>query len=108
MIEDASEEHVLFAEVDILRELPQSELEYIATRCSIVHLGKKESLTLGGDRRGVLFLISGRVRVHEAAFGNQDLTFSVVESATVVGRQTSSTPRSLRLEALEPSVLRVL
>ena len=42
MIEHASEELLLFAEVDILRELPPGELEYLATRCPIVHLGKKK------------------------------------------------------------------
>ena len=70
MIEDASEELLLFAEVDIFRELPPGELEYLATRCPIVHLGKKKSLTLGDEQRGILFLISGRVRVHEPTFGN--------------------------------------
>src|SRR5215212_4036944 len=110
MIEDASEELLLFAEVDILRELPPGELEHLATRCPIVHLGKKESLTLGDEQCGVLFLISGRVRAHDTTFGNQDLTFSVVEGGTVVGQTGSKLrpSRTLRVEALEPSVLRVL
>jgi len=110
MIEDIPEEHVLLAEVDVLRELPQSELEYLARRCPIVRLAKEESLTLGDYQRGILFLLSGRVRVHEPTFRNQDLTFSVVEGATVVGQPGSGprTPRALRVEALEASVLRVV
>ena len=79
MIEEAPEEQLLLAPVDILEELPQSEVHHITMRSPIVRLGKKENLTLGEDRRGVLFLVSGRVRVHEPTVGNQDLTFSVVE-----------------------------
>ena len=110
MIEDASEEQPLFAGVDILEELPQSELERLATRSRSVHLAKKEDLNLGGHHRVILLLASGRVRVHEPTFRNQDLTFSVVEGATVVA-QTGSKPRpsrASRVEALEPSVLRVV
>ena len=52
MIDDAlGEEQLLLAEVDILEDLPQSELNYLATRSQIVRLGKKESLTLGGPTR---------------------------------------------------------
>ena len=47
MIEYLPEEQILFAEVDVLRDLPQSELEYRARQCPIVQLAKKESLTLG-------------------------------------------------------------
>src|SRR5215218_2105528 len=110
MIEDIPEEHVLLAEVDVLRELPQSELEYLARRCPIVRLAKEESLTLGDYQRRILFLLSGRVRVHEPTFRNQDLTFSVLEGGTVVGQPTSKSrvSRASRVEALEASVLRVV
>jgi hypothetical protein len=110
MIENIPEEQILLAKVDILRELPQSELEYLASRYPLVRLGKEESLTLGEYRRGVLFLLDGRVRVHEPTFRNQDLTFSVVEGAMMVG-QLGSGPRpsrASRVEALEASVLRVV
>jgi len=83
MIDDAlGEEQLFLAEVDILEALPQSEVDYLATRSHIVRLGKKESLTLGYDLHGILLLVSGRVRVHEPAFRGQDLTFSVAEGAT--------------------------
>jgi CRP/FNR family transcriptional regulator, cyclic AMP receptor protein len=110
MIEDIPEEQVRLAEVDILRELPQSELEYLASRCPLVRLAKEESLTLGEYQRGVLFLLSGRARVHEPTFGNRELTFSVLEDGTVVGQPGSKPrlPRALRVEALEASVLRVV
>jgi CRP/FNR family cyclic AMP-dependent transcriptional regulator len=111
MIEDIPEEQILFAEVDVLRDLPQSEVEYLARQCPIVHLAKKESLTLGKYRWGVLFLLSGRVRVHEpTTFGNRDLTFSVLEGGTVVSQPGPKPRPSLasRVEALEASVLRVV
>ena len=107
MIEDIPGEPLLLAEVNILRELPQSEVEYLARRSPMVHLAEKESLTLGEYQQGVFLLLSGRVRVHEPTFGNQDLTFSVLEGGTVVG-QPASKPRPSRVEALEASVLRVV
>jgi CRP/FNR family cyclic AMP-dependent transcriptional regulator len=108
MIEDIPGESLLLAEVDVLRELPQSELEYLAKRSPMVHLAEKESLTLGEYQRGVFLLLSGRVRVYEpTTCGNQDLTFSVVEGGTVVG-QPASNPRPSRVEALEASVLIVV
>jgi hypothetical protein len=55
MIEEVPEEQLLLAHVGILKELPQSELEYLAKRSPIVRLAKKESLTLGEYRRGVLY-----------------------------------------------------
>jgi CRP/FNR family transcriptional regulator, cyclic AMP receptor protein len=111
MIDDAlAEEQLLLAEVDILEDLPQSEVDYLAARSQIVRLGKKESLTLGEDLHGILLLVSGRVRVHEPAFRGQDLTFSVAEGGTVVGQPGSALrpSRTLRVEALEPSILRTL
>jgi CRP/FNR family cyclic AMP-dependent transcriptional regulator len=108
MIEDIPGEPLLLAEVNILRELPQSEVEYLARRSPMVHLAEKESLTLGEYLQGVFLLLSGRVRVYEpTTFGNQDLTFSVVEGGTVVG-QPASKPRPPRVEALEASVLMVV
>jgi len=108
MIEDILEEQGHLTEVNILRGLPQSEMEYLARQCPIVHLAKKESLTLGEYQQGVFLLLSGRVRVHEpSTFGVQDLTFSVLEGGTVVG-QPAFKPRPslvLRVEALEASDL---
>jgi CRP/FNR family transcriptional regulator len=111
MIDDAlGEEQFLLAEVDILEDLPQSELNYLATRSQIVRLSKREGLTLGDDLHGILLLVSGRVRVHEPAFRGQDLTFSVAEGGTVVGQTGSALrpSRTLHVEALESSVLRTL
>ena len=108
MIEDIPVEPLLLAEVNILRELPQSELEYLTRQCPIVPLAEKESLILGEYQQGVILLLSGTVRVYEpTTFGTQDLTFSLVEGGTVVG-QPASKPRPSRLEALEASVLMVL
>src|SRR5919112_1049356 len=108
MIEDIPAEPLLLAEVDVLRDLPQSEVESLARQCPMVHLAKKESLILGEYQQGVFLLLSGRVRVHEpTTFGNQDLTFSVLEGGTVVG-QPASKPRPSRVEALEASVLMVV
>src|SRR5919107_6185197 len=112
MIEDIPEKRGHLAEVDVLRELPQSEVEYLAKRSPMVHLAEKESLTLGEYHQGVFLLLSGRVRVHEpTTFGTQDLTFSVLEGGTVVG-QPAFKPRPsralLRVEALESSVLRMV
>lgn len=110
MIEEAPEEQLLLAHVDVLGGLPPCEVEYLARLTPIVRLAKKENLTLGEDLRGLLFLLSGRVRVHEPNFGGQDLTFSVFEGGTLVG-QSGSTPgpsRASLVEALEASVLRVL
>jgi CRP/FNR family cyclic AMP-dependent transcriptional regulator len=111
MIKDSPEEQqLLLADVDILRELPQGELEYVATCSQVVRLGKRESLALGEDLHGILLLLSGRVRVHEPRSVGPDLTFSVVEGGTVVV-PNGSTPRPSRIlsiQALEPSLLRVL
>ena len=50
------------------------------------------------------------MRVHEPTFKGQDLTFSVVEGGTLVGHSGSTfrPSRALRIEALEPSILRVV
>src|SRR5215204_6826483 len=110
MIEDAHAQQPLHAGVDVFRDLPPSEVEYLATRCPIVHLGQKEGLAPLEERRGVLLLLGGRVRVHEQAFGTHGLTFSVAEGATLVvqtGPERRSS-RALRVEALEPSTLSVV
>jgi CRP/FNR family cyclic AMP-dependent transcriptional regulator len=110
MIEDAHAQQPLHAGVDVFRDLPPSEVEYLATRCPIVHLGQKEGLAPLEERRGVLLLLGGRVRVHEQAFGTHGLTFSVAEGATLVvqtGPERRSS-RALRVEALEPSILSVV
>ncbi len=113
MIEDApleEEHHHLLAGVDILEGLPQGEVEYVAKHSATVRLGKKESFDPGKDSRSILLLLGGRVRVHEPSAGGKDLTISVVEEGTVVGR-TGLKPRRSRVllvEALEPSVLRVV
>jgi CRP-like cAMP-binding protein len=93
--------------VDVFRDLPRSEVEYLAERCPIVRLGEKEGLAPLEERRGVLLLLGGRVRVHEQALGTQGLTFSVTESATLVAQTGPErrSSRALRVEALEPSIL---
>jgi CRP/FNR family transcriptional regulator, cyclic AMP receptor protein len=111
MIEDALEEQeLLLADVDILKGLPQGELEYVAARSQSVHLARRESLALGENLRGILLVVSGRVRVHEPSSAGPDLTFSVVEGGTVVGQTGPShrPSRVLRVQALEPSVLSVV
>jgi CRP/FNR family cyclic AMP-dependent transcriptional regulator len=112
MIDDAlGEEQLLLAKVDILEDLSQSEVDYLVTRSQIVRLGKQESLTLGEDLHGILFLdVCCGCEFTSPPLRGQDLTFSVAEGGTVV-RQTGSTlrpSRTLRVEALEPSVLSTL
>ena len=112
MIEDTplTDECRLLARVDILEGLPQGEVEYVATHSATIRLGKKGSFAPREDSRSILVLLSGRVRVHESRAGGQDLTISVVEEGTVLG-QTGFVPRrsrALRVEALEPSILRVV
>jgi CRP/FNR family transcriptional regulator len=110
MIEDAYAEQPLHAGVDVFRDLPPSEVEYLARRCPIVRLGEKEGLAPLEERRGVLLLLGGRVRVHEQALGVQGLTFSVAEGATLVVQTGSErrSSRALRVEALEPSILSIV
>jgi CRP/FNR family cyclic AMP-dependent transcriptional regulator len=112
MIEDAplAEEHRLLAQVGILEGLPQAEVVYVATHSATVHLGKSESFAPAEDSQSILLLLSGRVRVHEPSDRGQDLTISMVEEGTVLG-QTGFAPRrsrALSVEALEPSVLRIV
>jgi len=90
MIEGIPEERLLLNGVDILRGLSLDEMECLARRSDVARLGKGEGLTLGGGHRGILLLVSGRVRVHEPNLGSQDPTFSIVEGATVVGHIDSA------------------
>ena len=104
------EEHRLLAEVDILEELPQDEVEYVDTRCATVRLARCESFSLEEDSRSILLVVKGRVRVHEPSSGDQDLTIAAVEQGTVL-TQTGFAPRRsrpLRVEGLERSVLRIM
>jgi CRP/FNR family transcriptional regulator, cyclic AMP receptor protein len=105
-----AEQRRLLAKVDILEQLPPEEVEHLALRSTAVRLGAGEAFALDEDPRALLLLVSGRVRVHEASAGSQDLTISIVEEGTAVG-QTGFAPRlsrALRIEALQPSILLVL
>jgi CRP/FNR family transcriptional regulator, cyclic AMP receptor protein len=98
------------AKVDILASLSLEEIEPLAPLSASVHLGTGETFALDEHRHALLLLTSGRVRVHEPNATGPGLTISVVEDPTVVA-QTGFAARSLRavvVEALEPSVLRVL
>lgn len=66
MIEEASQEALLLAEVDILEGLPQSEIGHLAERSASVRLSRKRDLDLGGDRRSIILVLSGRVRVYQS------------------------------------------
>jgi CRP/FNR family transcriptional regulator, cyclic AMP receptor protein len=111
MIKDSPEgQPLLLADVDILRELPQGEVDYVATRSRVVYLDRRESVSLGEDLQGILLLVRGRVRVHDPSPVGPDLTFSVVEGGTIVGHtgRPNQPSRVLRIQALEPSVLSVV
>jgi CRP/FNR family transcriptional regulator len=99
-----------FAEVDILTSLAPEEIERLALLSASVHLGVGEIFALDEERRVHLLLAGGRVRVYEPNAAGPGLTISMVEVPTVV-TQTGFADRSSRevvVEALEPSVLRVL
>jgi CRP/FNR family transcriptional regulator len=98
------------AEVDILASLSPEEIERLAILSASVHLGAGETFALDEERRVLLLLANGWVRVHEPNAAGPALTISVVEDPTVV-TQTGFAARPSRavvVEALEPSVLRVL
>ena len=83
MKEAAVEKQLLLrAERDLLEGVPQGEVDYVAARSRVVRLDKRESLALGEDLRGILLLISGRMKVHEPSPVGLDLTFSVLEGGT--------------------------
>jgi CRP/FNR family transcriptional regulator, cyclic AMP receptor protein len=100
----------LLAKVDVLEGLTPEEVERLALLTASVHLGAGETFTLAEDRRTLLLLVSGQVRVHELNAAGPGLTISMVEDRTVVAQTGFATRRSraLRVEALEPSVVRVL
>jgi CRP/FNR family transcriptional regulator, cyclic AMP receptor protein len=105
-----AEQYRLLAKVDILEQLPPEEVERVALLSSCTHLEAGEAFALDEGRRALFLLTSGRVRVHESNAGGHDLTISMGGEGTVVG-QTSFAPQrswALRVEALEPSVLRIL
>jgi CRP/FNR family cyclic AMP-dependent transcriptional regulator len=113
VIEDAplKELEGLLALVDILKPLPPEELERLALLCSSMRLKEREALALDENPEGLLLLASGRVRVHEPSHtGGQDLTFSMIEEATVVVQSGFAVRLSsgLRVEALQPSTLLLL
>ena len=98
------------AEVDILASLSPQEIERLALRSAPVHLGAGETFALDAERRSLLVLASGRVRVHEPNAAGPGLTISMVEAPTVVTQSgfAARPSRAVVVEALEPSVLRVL
>ena len=98
------------AMVDILEPLSPEEIERLALLSVPVHLGVRETFTLEEDRRTLLLLASGRVRVHEPNAAGPGLTLSMVETPSVVVQTGFAAwpPRVVLVEALEPSVLGVL
>jgi CRP/FNR family cyclic AMP-dependent transcriptional regulator len=105
-----AEQRPLLAKVDVLKGLTPEEVERLALRSTAVRLEAGETFALDEDLRTLLLVASGRARVHEPSAGGQDLTTSMVEEGTVLG-QTGFAPRrsrALHVEALDPSVVRVL
>src|SRR5215212_287440 len=106
-----AEQRRLLAKVDILEGLTPEEVERLALLSASVNLGAGETFALvDEDCRTLLLLVSGRVRVHEPHAAGPDLTISMVKDRTVVA-QTGFAARpshAVVVEALEPSVLRIL
>jgi CRP/FNR family transcriptional regulator, cyclic AMP receptor protein len=104
------EQKRLLAMVDILEPLSPLEIEHLALRSTAVRLEAGETFVLDENRRELLIIMSGRVRVHEPAPDGKDLTLSVVEGGTIVGQSgfVGWRPRTLRMQALEPAVVRFL
>jgi CRP-like cAMP-binding protein len=98
------------AKVDILRSLSLEEIERLALLSASVHLGTGEAFALDGGQCAHLLMTSGRVRVHERNATGPGLTISMVETPTVVAQSgfAAQPSRAVVVEALEPSVLRVL
>jgi CRP-like cAMP-binding protein len=97
--------------VDILEPLPLEELERLASLSSSMRLEAGEAVALYEDRKMLLLLASGRVRVHEpSTSGGPDLTISMIEERTVVAQSgfASRLSRALRVEALQPSTMLIL
>ena len=112
MIEGVPQEKHLWplARVDILRSLSLEEIERLALLSATIYLGAGEVFTLDGERCAHLLMMSGRVRVHEPNATGHSLTISLVEAPTVVAQTgfAAQPSRAVVVEALEPSVLRVL
>ncbi len=104
------EQKRLLAMVDILQPLPSHEVEWLARRSFVARRQPRETIEVGEERPRLLILVSGRVRVYEPDPHGQDLTLSVVEGGTIVGQTGFAIGRSqnLRVEALEPSIIRIL
>jgi CRP/FNR family transcriptional regulator, cyclic AMP receptor protein len=98
------------AKVDILASLSLEEIERLVVLSPSIYLGTGETYALDADRQALLLLATGRVRVHEPNVNGPGLTISLVEEPTVVTQTGFAAwpPRTLVVEALEPSVLRVL
>ena len=96
--------------VDILASLSLEEIERLALVSVPVHLGEGETFALDEGRCALLPLTSGRVRLHEPNAIGPGLTLSLVEEPTVVTRTgfAARPSRVVVVEALEPSVVRVL
>jgi CRP/FNR family transcriptional regulator, cyclic AMP receptor protein len=105
-----AEQQWSLAKVDILQPLSLEEIERLALLSVSVHLGTRETFALDEGRCALLLLTSGRVRIHEPNAGGPGLTISLVEEPTVVTQTGFAAwpPRALVVEALKPSVLRVL
>src|SRR3712207_1946818 len=90
--------------------MPPEKVERLALLASSMRLEAGEAVALDEDRETLLLLASGRVRVHEPNAAGQDLTFSMVEDGTVVGRSGFAVrpSRAWHVEALQPSTLLVL
>lgn len=112
MIEGVPQEEHLWplAKVDILRSLSLEEIERLALLSATMYLGAGEAFALDGGRCAHLLMTSGRVRVHERNATGPGLTISMVEAPTVVAQSgfAAQPSRVVVVEALEPSVLRVL
>jgi CRP/FNR family cyclic AMP-dependent transcriptional regulator len=98
------------AKVDILASLSAEEIERLALLSASMHLGTGETFALDKERRALLLLGSGRVRVHEPNAAGPGITISMVDAPTVVTLTgfAARPSRTVVVEALEPSVLRVL
>ena len=106
----AEQQRWFLAKVDIFASLSLEEIERLDVLSSYINLETGETFALDEGRCALLLLVSGRVRVHEPNATGPGLTISMVEDPTVVA-QTGFAARSSRavvVEALEPSVLRVL
>ena len=112
MIEDAPAKELerLLAAVDILEPLPPEEVERLALLSSSMRLERGEGIALDEDRKSLLLLASGWVRVYERNATGPGLTISMVEDRTVVAQTgfAARTSRAVAVEALEPSDLRIL